>query len=155
MSEKMRGAIFGALGDIKGLTVLDAFSGSGALAIEAISRGAESAVAIEVDPGAHLVIKNNLKTLGIEGRVKAVRAYSGAWSTRHQAQKFDLVLVDPPYDNLPYRDIDRMPRHLAENGTLVLSAVPFTLLLGLATGYWMLGAFGAAGALCGLAREGG
>lgn len=121
MSEKMRGAIFGALGDIKGLTVLDAFSGSGALAIEAISRGAKRALAIEVDPGAHTVIKDNLKTLGIEDRVKAVRAYSGAWSTRHQAEKFDLVLVDPPYDNLPYRDIDRMPRHLAEGGTLVLS----------------------------------
>lgn len=121
MSEKMRGAIFGALGDIKGLTVLDAFSGSGALAVEAISRGAKSAVAIEVDPGAHSVIKNNLKTLGIEDRAKAVRAYAGAWSTRHQAEKFDIVLLDPPYDNLPYRDLKRMPRHLASEGTLVLS----------------------------------
>ncbi len=48
MSDKMRGAIFGVLGDIKGLTVLDAFSGSGALAIESISRGAKSAIAIDV-----------------------------------------------------------------------------------------------------------
>lgn len=121
MSEKMRGAVFGALGDIKGLTVLDAFAGSGALAIEAISRGAKTALAIEVDSGAHSVIKSNLKELSIEDRAKVVRAYAGAWSTRHQADKFDLILLDPPYDKIPYRDLKRMPRHLADDGTLVLS----------------------------------
>jgi 16S rRNA (guanine966-N2)-methyltransferase len=121
MSEKVRGAIFGALGDIKGLTVLDAFSGSGALAIEAISRGASQAVAIEMDPAAHAVIKNNVRTLEVQERVQAVRAYAGAWSTRHQGQLFDVVLLDPPYDNIPYRDLKRMPRHVAEDGVLVLS----------------------------------
>src|ERR1039458_7477259 len=75
MSDKVRGAIFGVLGDIKGLTVLDAFAGSGALAIEAISRGAKRAVAIEVDKGAHTVITENIKALGIEDRIKAVRAF--------------------------------------------------------------------------------
>lgn len=121
MSEKMRGALFGALGDIKGLTVLDAFSGSGALAIEAISRGAKSAQTIEVDPSAHKVIKNNIAKLNLEDRITATRAYAGAWSTRHEAQKFDLILLDPPYDNIPYRDLKRMSRHLAGNGILVLS----------------------------------
>ncbi len=121
MSEKMRGAIFGALGDIKGLTVFDAFSGSGALAIEAISRGAASAVAVDMDPAANKVIVQNIASLGIEDRVKAIRAYAGAWSTRHQAQFFDIILLDPPYDNIPYRDLKRMPRHLSEDGVLVLS----------------------------------
>jgi len=121
MSEKVRGAIFGALGDIKGLTVLDAFSGSGALAIEAISRGAVSAVAVEVDKGAHAIIEKNLLALGVEERVKAVRAFAGAWSTRNQAQLFDLIFVDPPYDNIPYRDLKNLPRHLKDGGTLVLS----------------------------------
>lgn len=121
MSEKMRGAIFGALGDIKGLSVLDAFAGSGALAIEAISRGASSAVIIEMDPAAHKIIENNVKAFGIEDRVKATRAYAGAWSTRHQVQTFDVVLLDPPYDNIPYRDLKRMPRHVADNGVIVLS----------------------------------
>ncbi len=121
MSEKARGAIFGVLGDIKGLTVLDAFAGSGALAIEAISRGAQSAVAIEVDKGAHAIIAANLESLGIQDRIKAIRAFAGAWSTRHQAQFFDLILVDPPYDNVPYRDLKSLPRHLADGGTLVLS----------------------------------
>lgn len=121
MSEKMRGALFGALGDVVGLTILDAFSGSGALAIEAISRGAASALAIEVDPTAHAVIKKNIQKLGLAARIQATKAYAGAWSTRHQNEKFDVILLDPPYDNIPYRDLKRMPRHLAENGILVLS----------------------------------
>lgn len=121
MSDKMRGAIFGVLGDISGLNALDAFSGSGALAIEAISRGADSAVAIEVDKGAHSVITENFKSLGIDHQVKAVRAFAGAWSTRHQAQLFDLIFADPPYDNVPYRDLKNLPRHLAAGGTLILS----------------------------------
>lgn len=121
MSEKMRGAIFGALGDIKGLSVLDAFSGSGALAVEAISRGAASVVAIEVDPAAHKVATSNFINLGISEQVKIVRAYAGAWSTRHQVQLFDVILLDPPYDKIPYRDLKRMPRHLKDDGVLVLS----------------------------------
>lgn len=121
MSEKLRGAIFGTLGDIKGLTVLDAFAGSGALAIEAISRGAASAVAIEVDKGAHKIITENLKELEIEDRVKAVRAFANAWSTRNQAQLFDIIFADPPYDNVPYRDLKHLPRHLKGGGSLVLS----------------------------------
>lgn len=121
MSDKMRGAVFGVLGDVKGLTVLDAFAGSGALSIEAVSRGAKSAVAIEVDKRAHAVITGNIQALGIGGRIKAVRAYANAWSTRHQAELFDLIFVDPPYDNIPYRDLKSLPRHLSDNGTLVLS----------------------------------
>jgi 16S rRNA (guanine966-N2)-methyltransferase len=121
MSDKMRGAIFGALGDIKGLAILDAFSGSGAIVIEAISRGAATATAIEVDKGAHATIQANLKELGIQDRVKAIRAFAGAWSTRNQAQLFDLVILDPPYDDMPWRDLDKMPRHLKPTGTLVLS----------------------------------
>jgi 16S rRNA (guanine966-N2)-methyltransferase len=121
MSDKVRGAIFGVLGDVKGLSVLDAFSGSGALAIEAISRGAASAVAIESDKTAQQVIVRNIEELGVTNRIKAVRAFVGAWSTRNQAQIFDIILADPPYDSIPYRDIKRLPRHLKANGTLVLS----------------------------------
>ena len=121
MSDKGRGALFNALGDIEGLTVLDTFAGSGALAIEAISRGAKDAVAIEADKSAHGVIIHNTQTLGIGDQVKAVRAFMRAWSTRNQALLFDLVFADPPYDALPYRDLKSLPRHLKDGGTLVLS----------------------------------
>jgi len=121
MSDKMRGAMFGVLGDIKGLSVLDAFAGTGALSIEAISRGAAHATAIEVDKRAYSVIDKNIKSLGITDRIKATRAFTNAWSTRHQEQLFDLIFADPPYDNPPYRDLDSLPGHLKDSGTLVLS----------------------------------
>ena len=121
MSEKMRGAIFGVLGDIKGLTVLDTFAGSGALTIEAISRGAKSAVAVEIDKTAQQVNVQNLIELGIEDRVKSTRASVKAWSTRHRFELFDLIFADPPYDKIPYSDIKILPRHLNDSGTLVLS----------------------------------
>lgn len=131
MSEKVRGAIFGVLGDIKGLTVLDAFAGSGAIAIEAISRGAKSAVAVESDKIAQKVIIENIRQLGIENRVKSTRASVKAWSTRQQAGLFDLIIADPPYDAIPYRDLKSLPRQLADEGTFVLSwpgkAKPLTL----------------------------
>ncbi|MGZ6005602.1 MAG: RsmD family RNA methyltransferase [Candidatus Saccharimonadales bacterium] len=121
MSDKMRGAIFGTLGDIKGLTVLDVFAGSGALSFEAISRGATASVAIEVDKGAHATIQQNAEELGITNRVKSVRAFFSAWSARNQHETYDLVFADPPYDNIPFRDLKFLPRHLKNSGTLVLS----------------------------------
>lgn len=121
MSEKVRGAIFSALGDIKGLTVLDAFSGSGALAIEAISRGAVSAIAIDTDTNAHRTITENCRTLGITDQVKAIRATVQAWSGRNQDMRFDLILADPPYDRIPYGDLNVLPGHINDGGTLVLS----------------------------------
>ena len=121
MSDKVRGAIFGVLGDIKGLNVFDPFAGSGALSIEAISRGASHAVAIDNDKRAHAVIEDNIMALDLEDRIKAIKAYAGAWSTRHQSELFDLIFVDPPYDKPPYRDLDSLPRHLKDGGTLVLS----------------------------------
>ncbi|MEO7364356.1 MAG: RsmD family RNA methyltransferase [Candidatus Saccharimonadales bacterium] len=121
MAEKVRGAIFGVLGDIQGLTVLDIFSGSGAVAIEAISRGAASALCIEVDKGAHTIIDKNIASLGIEDKVTTVRAFYNAWSTRHQAQLFDLVFADPPFDHMPWRDMKIIQRHVNDTGLLVLN----------------------------------
>jgi 16S rRNA (guanine966-N2)-methyltransferase len=130
MSDKVRGGLFGVLGDIKGLTVLDPFAGSGALSIEAISRGAKHATAVEVDKRAHAIIIENITSLDIDSRIKAIRAFAGAWSTRHQDQMFDLILTDPPFDKPPYRDLDSLPRHLNDNGVLVLcwpgNQKPFT-----------------------------
>jgi len=121
MSEKMRGAIFGVLGDIRGLTVLDAFAGTGALAIESISRGAKSAVCIDVDKKAHGVIKKNVELLAVEDKILVVRAYFNAWSTRHRSKQFDIVFADPPYDDLPFRDLKSLAKHVNQSGILVLS----------------------------------
>jgi 16S rRNA (guanine966-N2)-methyltransferase len=121
MSDKMRGAIFGVLGDVSGLTILDSFAGTGALAIEAISRGAHSAFCIEVDKKACGTINKNIEMLGLEDKMNVVRAYVNAWSTRHQSSQYDIVFADPPYDNLPFRDLKCLHRHVKPGGLLVLS----------------------------------
>jgi 16S rRNA (guanine966-N2)-methyltransferase len=121
MSDKVRGGLFNALGDIDGLTVLDAFAGSGALAFEAISRGAAHATIIEADKRAQTTIERNIEKLGVNDRVELVRAFAGSWSNRHPNDHFDLILLDPPYDNLQISDMEKLARHLSETGTVVVS----------------------------------
>src|SRR6185312_1690039 len=79
MSERVRGGLFNALGDIENLTVLDAFAGSGALGFEAISRGAASVLAVEIDKRAQDAISRNIRTLGLAKQMKLVRANCSSW----------------------------------------------------------------------------
>ena len=121
MSDKMRGALFNVLGDIQGLSVLDAFAGSGALSFEAISRGAASAIAIEIEKSAHSQIQKNIKDLQIEDEVKAIRANAGSWSDNNPDAQFDLVLLDPPYDDLSHELLSKLINHTKSQGLVALS----------------------------------
>jgi 16S rRNA (guanine966-N2)-methyltransferase len=122
MSDKVRGALFNILGDVEGLSFLDIFAGSGALSIEAISRGAGSAVAIDVDRAAYGSIDRNIQELGLRNRIKAVRAHASGWSARNTEQKFDVLLFDPPYDDLQINLVERLIKlHLKPGGLAVLS----------------------------------
>lgn len=121
MSEKARGALFNTLGDIEGLSVLDAFSGSGALAYEAISRGAASALAIEQDKTAHKAIEQNIKQLGLDGQIRNLRANVSGWSNNNASKQFDLVLLDPPYNNLDRQLLQKLVKHAKTGGLVVLS----------------------------------
>jgi 16S rRNA (guanine966-N2)-methyltransferase len=125
MSEKVRGAIFNALGDIAGLRVLDAFAGSGALSFEAVSRGASNVVAVEKDKLAQKVIVENINELGVEDRVKLIKAGAGAW-LESSSQTFDVVLLDPPYDNLQTNLLDKLSGRATNNGLVVFSLPPST-----------------------------
>jgi 16S rRNA (guanine966-N2)-methyltransferase len=120
MSEKARGGLFSALGDISGLTVLDAFAGSGALSLEAISRGAKSAVAIDIDKNAADTIKRNAKILKVTDKIKVVRANASGWSDNNQQKQFDLVFIAPPYDDLQPNLVNKLVRHLKKSGVYVL-----------------------------------
>ncbi len=120
MSEKVRAALFSALGDIESLTVLDAFAGSGALSIEAVSRGASHAIAIDIDKGAADTIKRNVKSLGIEKLVKAIRANASGWSDNNHAAVFDIVIAAPPYDDLQPTLVQKMTKHTKSKGIFVL-----------------------------------
>jgi 16S rRNA (guanine966-N2)-methyltransferase len=95
----VREALFSILGDIHGLRVLDLFAGSGALAIEALSRGAAAATLVDSSPAAIAVIKRNLETLGLVAEVRAQPARRYLRAARIAARQYDLVLLDPPYDH--------------------------------------------------------
>lgn len=121
MSDKIRGALFNVLGDIDDLTVLDAFAGSGAISFEAISRGAHSVVAIDSDRQAQKVIADNIKALGLSQKLKLIKASANAWMQTNPNTTFDLVICDPPYDNLQLNLLSRLAQRVDEDGLFVLS----------------------------------
>jgi 16S rRNA (guanine966-N2)-methyltransferase len=98
-SDRVREALFSSLeselGGFDGLRVLDLFAGSGALGLEALSRGAEWATFVEADPKAATVVRRNLDDLGADGEVERDRAER--WVDAGDADLFDLVFIDPPY----------------------------------------------------------
>jgi len=128
-ADRVREALFSMLGDVSGAHVLDLYAGSGALGIEALSRGAASAVFVERDPRAADVIERNLRSLGLEEQVlrrdavRFLRAGSGKRITPAQAgpapscPTFDLVFCDPPYDSA-----SRLAGPLAEHLPALTSA---------------------------------
>jgi 16S rRNA (guanine966-N2)-methyltransferase len=95
-SDRVREALFSILGDVEGLRVLDLFAGSGALGIEALSRGAAQAVFVDSDARAVQAIDQNVSRLDAPGRVhrRDVFAWLKAVDTT-----FDLVFADPPYSS--------------------------------------------------------
>ena len=99
-ADRVREALFSTLGPLGGETVLDLFAGSGALAIEALSRGAARAVLVERDARAAEVIRSNLQALGVgedEARVVVAPARSALRDARARGATYDLVFLDPPY----------------------------------------------------------
>lgn len=117
----MRGALFTMLGDLSDLRVLDAFAGSGALSFEAVSRGAASVLAIDSDRQAQQAVSKNIEALGLQRFVKLVKANASAWLTTSKDGHFDIVLCDPPYDDLQLGLLSRLAEVVKPGGLLVLS----------------------------------
>jgi 16S rRNA (guanine966-N2)-methyltransferase len=123
MSDKGRGALFNALGDIEGLAVLDAFAGSGALGFEAVSRGAGRITAIERDRQAQQTIEANIQGLGLHGSVKLISANAAGW-LKTADNTFDLVLLDPPFEDLQPNLLVKLAERTKPGGLTVLSLPP-------------------------------
>lgn len=104
-SDRVREAVFDilfSLGGVDGLQVADLFAGSGALGIEALSRGAASVTFVDRSPVALAAVRANLASVGLDdaeqkGDAKVIRADAGSWVTT-TASRYDLILCDPPYD---------------------------------------------------------
>ena len=122
--DRVREAAFNLIGPVDDMAVLDLFAGSGAMGLEALSRGAGKAVFVESDRDAQRAIERNLEKLGLKAaaivkqdarRALAAEAASG--------RRYDLVLVDPPYrmfDSLQPTLAAYLPAVLAEDGLVVV-----------------------------------
>jgi 16S rRNA (guanine966-N2)-methyltransferase len=135
-ADRVREALFSMLADVGGARVLDLYAGSGALGIEALSRGADSAVFVERDARAVAAIERNLAAVGVEATVSrqdVLRFLAGADGP------FDLVFCDPPYDSasrLAAPLAERLPKLTAEDARIVTESdkrnpleLPFPLLV--------------------------
>jgi 16S rRNA (guanine966-N2)-methyltransferase len=101
-SDRVKEALFSMLGELDGAIALDLFAGTGALGIEALSRGAERTVFVERDKAAIAAIRANLASLGLDGSQAEVRvgdARGALRAAREAGETYDLVFVDPPYDH--------------------------------------------------------
>ena len=121
MGDRIRVALFNTLGDLSGKTILDAYAGSGALSFESISRGAESALAIDIDKNAYRTINENIKSLGVENSVKAINANCKSWSNTAGEQSFDIIFCDPPYGKVDEEALNLLSKRLNSNGLMIIS----------------------------------
>ena len=95
--ERVREALFSILGPVEGLEVLDLYAGSGALAIEALSRGAASATLVDSSRAAVAAIRRNLSNLQLTAEVRHQSVSSFLERAQNTARQYDLVFLDPPY----------------------------------------------------------
>src|SRR6266540_4951705 len=122
--DRVREAAFNLIGPVDDMAVLDLFAGSGAMGLEALSRGAAKVVFVESDREAQRKIERNLEKLGLKGAALVKQDARRALAAEAAAdRRYDLVLVDPPYrmfDSLQPTLAVYLPAVLAEDGLVVV-----------------------------------
>ena len=121
-SDKLRETLFNILAPrIEGARVLDGFAGTGALGIEALSRGAANVTFVDRDRRAVALVEENLRRCGIADGYAMIRGEIGAVARTPASAAFDLILLDPPYDEPDLQaTIEQVAATLTETGILVL-----------------------------------
>jgi 16S rRNA (guanine966-N2)-methyltransferase len=122
-SDRVRENVFNIVAPwVEGARVLDLYAGSGAMGLEALSRGAASAVFVESDPDAVRAIERNLDKLRLTGAtIVRLDATTALMQENAAGRHYDLVLVDPPYAMTSFDSLaPYLPRVLADDGLLVL-----------------------------------
>lgn len=97
MTDRMKEALFSSLGEIDGVKVLDLYAGSGALGLEALSRGGTKATFVENARDAIVKLEENIQTTGLKRKSEVLWADVKATLERGSSKRYDLIFVDPPY----------------------------------------------------------
>ena len=128
--DRVKEAVFSSLGErVIGARVLDLFAGAGGLGIEALSRGAASALFVESNRASGRAIDRNLATAKLVGKVRVQDAFE---FLKHGNEEFDIIFADPPYERTAggerFTDLlitnEAIPRLLAKDGLFVLEKHP-------------------------------
>jgi 16S rRNA (guanine(966)-N(2))-methyltransferase RsmD len=128
VSDRAREGLFFSIGgDVPNAEVLDLYAGSGALGIEALSRGAERAVFVERNRAALRTIRENLDRTTLADRAEVVGSEVSTFitGTRDRHRRFDLVLADPPYD-LDAKEVQGVLQGLADGWVAATGAIVLT-----------------------------
>lgn len=129
--DRVREAIFSAVGDISNARVLDLYAGSGAMGIEALSRGASHCTFVDISPVAIKTIKENLNNLKIDNKEFEVIKNKDINAIESFKNKFDLIILDPPYEEGQYELIVNLLKEkdlLSEHAIIVMEANRFIKL---------------------------
>ena len=129
ITDRVKEALFSILGDwIVGSRTLDLFAGTGAVGIEALSRGGAHAVFVEKAPAAQRVIRENLKWTGLDDRSTVIRGDAFKFLQAEQPQPFDIIYVAPPQYKGMWRQalrmIDARPVLLTKDGVVIVQIHP-------------------------------
>ncbi len=125
MTDRIKEAIFSSLGDLTGMKVLDLYAGSGALGLEALSRGAKKATFVESARDAIVKLEENIGATGFGRRSEVVWADVRQTLSRQARERRDLIFLDPPY-NIPVTTVSAdleaivMGGFLADDGRIVV-----------------------------------
>ena len=123
--DRVREAIFSAIGDISNARVLDLYAGSGAMGIEALSRGASHCTFVDISLIAIKTIKENLNNLKIDNNEYEVIKNKDINAIESFKNKFDLIILDPPYEEGQYELIVNLLKEkdlLSEHAIIVMEA---------------------------------
>jgi 16S rRNA (guanine966-N2)-methyltransferase len=122
MSERARNALFNSIAHhIEGAKVLDVFAGTGAIGLEALSRGAHDVTFVERDRTAQQVLAKNVTTLNVENRVVIARTNVENWLITREEGLYDLIFADPPYGDTQFSTVSQLFGLLKPNALMVLS----------------------------------
>lgn len=121
MSDKVREALFNIVGSVEGMKVLDAYAGSGAIGLEALSRGARSVVLVEKAREPLKAIHKTIKSLGAAGDLTVIASLIEQAATALEQASLDLIVADPPYEAINVAVLNELAGLLLNNSLLVLS----------------------------------